>query len=416
MTTQTRLSCAALLLAAIVCCGEELSVQPLEGKPFAATLSSLADGKATFQTAEGPRELNLADLVVFGQPADARRASCLLLRDGSKLVGEIRAVAAQTVTLASARRPGIWNASELPRGSVHALVWQTSSSTTVQEKFELELLEAKEASDRLLLVGGDTLTGQLIDLTTTDMDATALRIVPQGGKEPLVVPLERVVATIFGASAPHTAAANPFWLGFADGSLVLSRKVKVEDDTVTVDLAVGGRLTASLKNDDEPPASFWDHVKLLQLLGPRVAYLSDLKTLGFKHVPLLSWQRDYTRDRALTGAALRVDRRRYVKGLGMPGTSRIAYDIPPGMQRFRAEAAIDDAAGRGGAVIFRVFLEGEAGAWQPAQETGLIRGGDAPRPISVELGKAKRLALVVDMAAEGDQLDYADWLNARFEK
>jgi hypothetical protein len=45
----------------------------------------------------------------------------------------------------------------------------------------------------------------------------------------------------------------------------------------------------------------------------------------------------------------------------------------------------------------------------------VIRGGDAPVPISVPLGDAKGLALVVDYADRGDELDHADWLDARLE-
>jgi hypothetical protein len=39
-----------------------------------------------------------------------------------------------------------------------------------------------------------------------------------------------------------------------------------------------------------------------------------------------------------------------------------------------------------------------------------------PVPVSVDLGGAKRLDLVVDFADRADELDRANWLNARLVK
>jgi hypothetical protein len=36
-----------------------------------------------------------------------------------------------------------------------------------------------------------------------------------------------------------------------------------------------------------------------------------------------------------------------------------------------------------------------------------------PTPISVDVRGGKRLSLIVDFAERGDELDHADWLNAR---
>jgi len=59
-------------------------------------------------------------------------------------------------------------------------------------------------------------------------------------------------------------------------------------------------------------------------------------------------------------------------------------------------------------VRFRVFVDGREKA-----ASATIRGGDKPVPLRVDLAGAKRLDLVVDFADRGDQLDHADWLNAR---
>jgi hypothetical protein len=46
----------------------------------------------------------------------------------------------------------------------------------------------------------------------------------------------------------------------------------------------------------------------------------------------------------------------------------------------------------------------------------VIRGGQPPVPISVNIRSAKKLELIVDYADRADVLDHADWLNARLTK
>jgi len=43
----------------------------------------------------------------------------------------------------------------------------------------------------------------------------------------------------------------------------------------------------------------------------------------------------------------------------------------------------------------------------------IVRGGQPPVPGSVDIAGAKRIDLVVDFANRTDELDHADWLNAR---
>jgi hypothetical protein len=77
-------------------------------------------------------------------------------------------------------------------------------------------------------------------------------------------------------------------------------------------------------------------------------------------------------------------------------------------KRFEAELGIDDSADGQGSVQFRVLVDGKEKFASP-----IVRGGDAPLPISVDIADAQKLELVVDYADRGDVLDHADWLNAR---
>jgi hypothetical protein len=388
---------------------------------FNATLKRVDGDQAVFSTADQEQSVALQDLRIWGRPSEPRKGAYVLLADGGMIVGEVTAIAPDHVQIASARRPGLWKASRLPRQQIKAIVYQSSASPPQRERFDFKLLSAADAQDRLLLVSGDSLRGSLLDAATPAEGEAAtptLRFLLPGAKEPLAIGQQRIVAAVLGERAAGQAlAAGRFWLAMADGSQVLASGIETIDDSVVVTLASGATLAAAAADNDlEPPESFWSRVALVQPLSPRIDYLSDLKTIGFKHVPLLDWQEDYANDRSVTHSRLRAGGERFIKGIGMPATSRLAYEIPAGAKRFEAEIAIDDDAVRGGSVVFRVFLETMNESWKPAFESEIVRGGDLPRDVRVELGAAQRLALVVEMADRGDQRDWADWLNARFVK
>jgi hypothetical protein len=99
----------------------------------------------------------------------------------------------------------------------------------------------------------------------------------------------------------------------------------------------------------------------------------------------------------------------------MHATSRLAYDVA-GYRKFEAELAIDESSLRRGNAIFKVLLQDGQGAWQSAYESPVVRGGEAPVPVSIDLKGAERLALIVEFADRGDELDQANWLGARLLK
>ena len=156
----------------------------------------------------------------------------------------------------------------------------------------------------------------------------------------------------------------------------------------------------------------WDHVVAAQFAGPKVRYLSDLPDIGYKHIPFLSTVVPYGRDQNVLGGQLRTSDQIFSKGLGMHTTSRVAYQLDDSDKNFEAELALDAQAGERGSVIYRVFLN-DGSAWTLAYESSIVRGGEAPVAISVALNGARQLALIVDYADRADELDYANWLDAR---
>jgi endo-alpha-N-acetylgalactosaminidase len=72
---------------------------------------------------------------------------------------------------------------------------------------------------------------------------------------------------------------------------------------------------------------------------------------------------------------------------------------------------VDDSTAAQGSVQFRVLVDGSEKFASP-----ILRGGNPPVHVSVDLAGAKKLELVVDYADRADVLDHADWLDARLVK
>jgi hypothetical protein len=186
-------------------------------------------------------------------------------------------------------------------------------------------------------------------------------------------------------------------VGLLDGTLLLVEQWTAQQEVLTLNLPGQAKWTG-----DSAAVCF------VQPLKGKAKYLSDLPVESFVHLPYLSLAWPYQKDRSVGGGRLRGGGRLYAKGIGLHSTSRLTYKVPKTARRFQALAAIDDQAGMRGSVVFRVFLDGKE-----AFKSGPVRGGDTPLPIDLELGNARQLSLIVDFGERGDEMDHADWLDAR---
>jgi hypothetical protein len=255
------------------------------------------------------------------------------------------------------------------------------------------------SNDLVLLTNKDRVMGRL-----TALSGGSLALETAAGQVKL--PLSRVEAVAFGTkeagSAPPSGTEPPrFVVGTRDGSVVYANAIRGNEDGLSIE--AGGLALAGGRLND---------VALLQSLGGRFKHLSDLEPDGFRHVPYLSIEWPYRRDRNVLGGPLSVGGKRYMKGIGMHSAARLTFRLDGNYRRFDAAVAIDDSAGQRGSVTFGVYVL-RGGAWTEAFASGTVRGGEAPRPVSVDVTGAQGLTLTVDYADRGDELDRADWLNAR---
>jgi hypothetical protein len=347
------------------------------------------------------------ELVRWGHPALPRPQTLVLLADGSRLVAAADWSGGPAVRLEGDSilvRTVAWSNAKLARDLVSGIVFALHQRWEDRQRLAELVREQRSKKDVLLLSNQDRVSGRLVKLTggslTIEVDGQVTKL-----------PLSRVAAVVLAGSdvpspAPSRRGRGILAIGMRDGSLLNAARVGGAANDLSLELVGGGRLTGG--NIDDIAA-------LQGLGGERFVYLSDLEPVDYKHVPYLSIDWPYRRDRSVSDASLMVDGKQYLKGLGMHSASRLTYRLDGKFKRFEATAAIDDSAGGRGSVTFGVYLL-HNGQWKQASVSDVLRGGDPPEPVSVDVRGVEMITLTIDFADRGDELDHADWLDARLVK
>ncbi len=364
------------------------------------------------------------ELIYWGEYRDRETGPQIILVAGGLLRADPLELTADGLTIGDATGLSrtLWDESTLPRTAVKGVLLQPPADAIERDKLIDRVRTYDQADDLLLLTSGETVSGRLVEapragrfLPEDETPADVYKLVRTGVDEPLTVPASKVVGILFGGR--QVARAQPgeadAQLGFSDGSLLSVQRIEVKGDTVRLHLTGGGILSAPFDQPDESAPTIWHQLTWLRPANRRVTYLSDLTPIGYKHIPLLTLDWPYGDDRNDLGGALRSKRALWSKGLGMHPISRLAYDLNGQYRRFEAEIALDAAAGMRGSVVFKVLVERQPNQWSTAFESPVVRGGDQPIPVSVDVKDARRMALIVDYADRADELDHANWLMAR---
>lgn len=367
---------------------------------FARPTSFDADGRITFETVAttGAKPETLVvpvdELIAWGAPVEFGRGIYVLTADGGVFSSETVAVTGEELDFLTAT----FDSRTLPLSQARGVVLRPPASAAARDRMFHLAERADGDRDRLMLIGGDRLEG-----TLTKLDSRQAAVETSVGAAQ--IELGRVAAVVFNPALTAKFEPRPRTVvGLRDGTLLICSAV-----TGTERLTLAPIIAAE---SDAKTAKPWicraDEVAFLQRFGGQAVYLSDLTPIGYKQVPYFELTRDYQSDRNVNGGDLRAGGRRYLKGLGLTSTARLTYALDPAHKKFAAEIAIDDDAAGRGSVMFRVFVDAEE-----RFRSEVVRGGDAPRPITVDVAGGRTLSLVVDFAERADELDHADWLNAR---
>lgn len=140
--------------------------------------------------------------------------------------------------------------------------------------------------------------------------------------------------------------------------------------------------------------------------GSGLTWVSSLVPKKNAHVPYFDAQFPARANISCDGAMLTINGSRYDLGLGVHSKSTLTYalDAKPG-RRFIAWVGIDDETRGRGSAVARVLLDGKE-RWK----SGALTPNTPPKHVSVDLGKAKALTLLVDFGPDDDDSgDHVDW-------
>ncbi len=114
--------------------------------------------------------------------------------------------------------------------------------------------------------------------------------------------------------------------------------------------------------------------------------------------------------RSVTGKPMTMGGLRHELGVGTHATSEYFVALNGQGLRFSALVGVDDQTGGRGSVTFEVWLDDER-----VYDSGILRGGDAPKTVDVNLAGARMMDLVVTDGGDGIEMDYANWADAVIE-
>jgi hypothetical protein len=390
-----------------------------ESAAGARLISIDADWNMTFEVAAGTRLVAARDVVFWGRQHKFRRGPLVLLADGSVVVGAIKGVVDGRLQITSRALGSI----ETSLANVRGILMTPPARVAEADRMVDWMLGAQEAGDQVLLVNGDRLTGHVSIGFDPETGQSSINLVPRQTVTALSIEVSTVEAVVFGGPNVEYAKHPRMEIGFRDGSRFLVGRIASpihrpianafdsdDQEPIQLGLVCGESITVSRETVE-------DRVTWVQPLGfGRYVYLSDLEPLAYKQVPFLDARHAWASDHNVLGGHLRVHGHRLSKGIGMAPASTLAFELTGKESAFHAELAIDDRAGGRGSVVFRIFagrLDSGRVVWEPAYESPIVRGGQPPLAVSVDLRSASRLALLVEFSERGDELDYADWLNPR---
>jgi len=148
--------------------------------------------------------------------------------------------------------------------------------------------------------------------------------------------------------------------------------------------------------------------------GPTDTYLSDMTwTSASNGYGPIELDHSNGQDKSGDGGVLTIGGVAYAKGLGVHANSDVLYSLGGNCSTFSALVGVDGEVSNYGSVIFQLW-NGAVGDKSSTKlfDSGVMRGGDSAKPVSVSLTGVSALHLVVTDAGD-NYYDHADWALAK---
>jgi hypothetical protein len=326
-------------------------------------------------------EIAAIDFGAPAAPAGQARSATVRLRNGDRLVGALRQLWPPVIAGAGGTRV-------VPPSWVAALQLHGKGSVGDQ---------AAGGTDAIELANGDRVEGR-IEGTRGGM----LRVRTSLGVLSINPARVRQVVTAVGEAPAEGTSGLQATLETTDGERLTGEWLGLTATELRLKPAWGAEITLPV-----------ERASRLTVLNGRLVFVSDLRPAEVSEIPYFDTPRPFRIDRSQGGRPLRLGGRVYARGLGVHARSALTYALAGHFKTFAATLGIDSEVGNGGSVIFRVV-----GDERPLFESPVLRGGDAPLPLTVDVSGVQLLRLEVEQAAPrgADVADHADWAEARLLK
>lgn len=384
---------------------ESPALVTVNGKPIAAELLGCdSDGEWIFEIDDQKQAFAADDFVRWGGPAETQSGPCLHLVGGGCLVADeafkLLQISDEQVLLDS---KSLGEEMVLPLAAVEGIVFRPHPEIQQRNRLMDRFRSLDRSTDTIILDNGDEVEGTITRLSESGLDMQT----PAG--KSINLPRKNLVAMVFNPALLEKPepAERLMMVQLADGSRLNAVAWSGGEGSVRLTTPNGMQWSTDILDHKEP------NLIGLQPFTSHVVYLSDLKPAEYRHQPYLSVDWPHQMDRNVTGSRLKSGGAVYEKGIGMHSDASLTYRLEQPYRRFDASLGIDDSAGDRGSVIFRVFVDDGSGKWQSRYRSDVIRGGQEPTRISIDLEGIRGLSLMVDHADRGDEMDRADWLDAR---
>jgi alpha-galactosidase len=107
--------------------------------------------------------------------------------------------------------------------------------------------------------------------------------------------------------------------------------------------------------------------------------------------------------------ALTIHGKKFVHGFGTHADSELWVDLQGAVTKFVSYVGVDSEVQDRGSIRFEVWADGKKIA-----DSGLMRGGQEAKLISVDVAGVKQMTLIVSGDTDGINYDHADWAGAMF--
>ncbi len=383
---------------------ESRLVTLVSGERFEAEFAGVDEqGQWLFKQEGKTRKVAAADLVQWGVARELPVQPHVYLSDGSLLRADLLRSDKDYLYVA----PATLVDAKIPLENIRAAILLPPNSPAARRSLLADVDAATGVQDRIVLKNQDEISGVLVKIggNVKSIYAEQIEFRTRGAARNLL--MQNVSAIIFNPvllRKPSTTGLHS-WMVLRDGSrLLVSQAVSDGEGLMTITLACGLNLFMS-------ELDFVDRVQMIQPTGGKAKFLAEMKPLAYRHTPFLSIPWAMHLNANAKNGPLQTAKGVYLSGVGMHSRSRVAFALGGKFKRFLTSLAVDKIAGRRGSVTYRVYLNRD-GAWKPAYESDIIRGGDAPVHVSLNIEKAAAMLLIVDFADRGDEMDFANWLNA----